>query len=135
MNKDLKVLLLKQACEDIKANAEDIIGSTKYNKSLSIEISFKDEDEIEIPTIIINKEFPISFSEEIDWHPTIEMASKSYYDIHTSERTIVKLYSEVDYTTNTLNYSVSESTDGGTCYWKFNRLNDAVDCYNERLST
>ena len=70
-----------------------------------------------------------------DWHPTIEMASKSYYDIHTSERTIVKLYSEVDYTTNTLNYSVSESTDGGTCYWKFNRLNDAVDCYNQRLST
>ena len=64
MNNELKVLLLKQACEDIKANAEDIIGSTKYNKSLSIEISFKDEDEI--PTIIINKEFPISFSEEID---------------------------------------------------------------------
>ena len=64
MDRKLKVLMLKQACEDIKANAEDIIGSTKYNKSLSIEISFKDEDEI--PTIIINKEFPISFSEEID---------------------------------------------------------------------
>ena len=64
MNNELKVLMLKQACEDIKANAEDIIGSTKYNKSLSIEISFKDEDEF--PTIIINKEFPISFSEEID---------------------------------------------------------------------
>lgn len=64
MNNELKVLLLKQACEDIKVNAEDIIGSTKYNKSLSIEISFKDEDEI--PTIIINKEFPISFSEEIN---------------------------------------------------------------------
>ena len=64
MNNELKVLLLKQACEDIKANAEDIIGSTKYNKSLNIEISFKDEDEI--PTIIINKEFPISFSEEIN---------------------------------------------------------------------
>ena len=70
-----------------------------------------------------------------DWHPSTLMASKSHYDIHTSERTIVRLYSEVDYTTNTLNYSVSESTDGGTCYWKFNRLNDAVDCYNERLST
>lgn len=64
MNNELKVLMVKQACEDIKANAEDIIGSTKYNKSLSIEISFKDEDEI--PTIIINKEFPISFSEEIN---------------------------------------------------------------------
>lgn len=64
MNNELKVLLLKQACEDIRVNAEDIIGSTKYNKSLSIEISFKDEDEI--PTIIINKEFPISFSEEIN---------------------------------------------------------------------
>jgi len=64
MNNELKVLLLKQACEDIKANAEDIIGSTKYNKSLSVEINFEDEDEF--PTIIINKEFPISFSEEID---------------------------------------------------------------------
>ncbi len=64
MNNELKVLMLKQACEDIKANAEDIIGSTKYNKSLSVEINFEDEDEI--PTIIINKEFPISFSEEID---------------------------------------------------------------------
>lgn len=63
MNNELKVLLLKQACEDIKTNAEDIIGSTKYNKSLSVEISFENEDEI--PTIIINKEFPISFSEEI----------------------------------------------------------------------
>ena len=64
MNNELKVLMLKQACEDIKANAEDIIGSTKYNKSLSIEISFENEDEI--PTIIINKEFLISFSEEIN---------------------------------------------------------------------
>lgn len=64
MNNELKVLLLKQACEDIKANAEDIIGSTRYNKSLSVEINFEDEDEF--PTIIINKEFPISFSEEID---------------------------------------------------------------------
>lgn len=64
MNNELKVLLLKQACEDIKANAKDIIGSTKYNKSLSVEINFEDEDEF--PTIIINKEFPISFSEEID---------------------------------------------------------------------
>lgn len=64
MNNELKVLLLKQACEDIKTNAEDIIGSTKYNKSLSVEISFENEDEI--PTIIINKEFPISFSEEIN---------------------------------------------------------------------
>ena len=31
MDKDLKILMLKQACEDIKTNAEDIIGSTKYN--------------------------------------------------------------------------------------------------------
>ena len=63
MDKDLKILMLKQACEDIKANAEDIIGSTKYDKSLSIEINFFED---EIPTIIINKEFPISFSEEIE---------------------------------------------------------------------
>ena len=68
-----------------------------------------------------------------DWHPTTLMASKSHYNIRTSERTIIRLYSEADYTTNTLNYSVSESTDGGICYWKFNRLNDAVDCYNEQL--
>ena len=63
MNNELKVLLLKQACEDIKANAEDIIGSTKYNKNLSIEINFFED---EIPTITINKEFPISFSKEIE---------------------------------------------------------------------
>ncbi len=62
MNNELKVLMLKQACEDIKANAEDIIGSTKYNKNLSVEINFFED---EFPTIIINKEFPISFSEEI----------------------------------------------------------------------
>ena len=68
-----------------------------------------------------------------DWHPTTLMASKSHYNIRTSERTIIRLYSEADYKTNTLNYSVSESTDGGICYWKFNRLNDAVDCYNEQL--
>lgn len=65
MNNELKVLLLKQACEDIKANAEDIIGSTKYNKNLSIEINFFED---EIPTITINKEFPIMFSEEIENH-------------------------------------------------------------------
>lgn len=63
MNNDLKVLMLRQACEDIKANAKDIIGSTKYDKSLSVEINFFED---EIPTITINKEFPISFSEEIE---------------------------------------------------------------------
>lgn len=63
MNQDLKVLMLKQACEDIKANAEDIIGSTKYNKNLSVEINFNED---EVPTITINKEFPISYSKEID---------------------------------------------------------------------
>lgn len=63
MNNDLKLLMLRQACEDIKANAKDIIGSTKYDKSLSVEINFFED---EIPTITINKEFPISFSEEIE---------------------------------------------------------------------
>ena len=63
MNKELKVLLLKQACEDIKANAEDIIGGTKYEKKFSIEINFNED---EVPTITINKEFPISYSKEID---------------------------------------------------------------------
>ena len=68
-----------------------------------------------------------------DWHPSTLMASKSHYDIHTSERTIVRLYSEADYTTNTLNYSVSESLDGEIRYWKFSRLDDAVDFYNDQL--
>ena len=68
-----------------------------------------------------------------DWHPTVLMASQSHYDIQKFERTTIRLYSEIDYMTNTVNYSVSESTDGGTCHWKFNRLDDAVDCYNERL--
>lgn len=63
MNKELKVLLLKQACEDIKANVEDIVGGTKYEKEFSIEINFNED---EVPTIIINKEFPISFSKEIE---------------------------------------------------------------------
>lgn len=68
-----------------------------------------------------------------DWHPTVLMASQSHYDMQKFERTIIRLYSEIDYMTNTVNYSVSESTDGETCHWKFNRLDDAVDCYNERL--
>lgn len=63
MNKELKVLLLKQACEDIKANAEDIIGGTKYDKTLSVEIKFYED---ESPTITINKEFPVEFSNEIN---------------------------------------------------------------------
>ena len=63
MNKELKVLLLKQACEDIKANAEDIIGGTKYDISLSVEIRFYKN---EAPPITINKEFPVEFSEEIE---------------------------------------------------------------------
>ena len=62
MNKELRINLLKQACEDIKENAEDIIGATKYDKSLSVEINFCDE---EFPTITINKEFPVTFSDEI----------------------------------------------------------------------
>ena len=68
-----------------------------------------------------------------DWHPTVLMASQSHYDMQKFERTIIRLYSEISYMTNTVNYSVSESTDGETCHWEFNRLDDAVDCYNERL--
>lgn len=63
MNKELKIEFLKQACKDIEENAEDIIGSTKYDKSLSVEIRFCDED---IPSIIINKEFPVSYTNNID---------------------------------------------------------------------
>lgn len=62
MNKELRINLLKQAREDIKENAEDIIGATKYDNSLTVEINFYNN---EFPTITINKEFPITITEEI----------------------------------------------------------------------
>jgi len=65
MNKELRIKLLKQACKDIENNAEDIIGGTQYDKSLSVEIKFYDE---EFPTITINKEFPVTLSDEITNH-------------------------------------------------------------------
>ena len=65
MDKELRIKLLKQACKDIENNAEDIVGSTKYDKNLSIGINFYDE---EFPTITINKEFPVTFSDEITNH-------------------------------------------------------------------
>lgn len=67
------------------------------------------------------------------WHPMVLMASQSHYDMQKFERTTIRLYSEIDYMTNTVNYSVSESTDGETRHLEFNRLDDAVNCYNERL--
>ena len=63
MNKELRVKLLKQACKDIENNAEDIVGNTKYDTTLSVEINFDDN---EFPTITINKEFPVSFTDEIE---------------------------------------------------------------------
>ena len=68
-----------------------------------------------------------------DWHPMVLMASQSHYNRQKFESTTIRLYSEIDYMTNTVNYSVSELTNGETCHWKFNRLDDAVDFYNERL--
>lgn len=68
-----------------------------------------------------------------DWHPTTLMASKSRYNEYTFKHTVVRLYSEADYKMNILNYSVSESLDGEIRYWKFIRLDDAVDFYNEQL--
>lgn len=65
MNKELRIKLLKQACKDIENNAENIIGGTQYDKSLSVEINFYDE---EFPTTTINKEFPVTFSDEITNH-------------------------------------------------------------------
>lgn len=62
MNKELRINLLKQACEDIKENAEDIVGNTKYDTALSVEICFYDN---EFPTITINKEFPVMDTEEV----------------------------------------------------------------------
>lgn len=61
MNHNLRIELLKQACEDIKYHAEEIVGSTKFDKSLSISIDFYDEN---FPTITINKEFPVTFSDK-----------------------------------------------------------------------
>ena len=63
MNKELRIKLLKQACEDIKENAEDIVGNTKYDTTLSVEIRFDDN---EFPTIVVNKEFSVSFTDEIE---------------------------------------------------------------------
>ena len=68
-----------------------------------------------------------------DWHPSTLMASKSHYDERTFKSTVVRLYSETDYKMNILNYSVSESLDGEIRYWKFSRLDDAIDFYNEQL--
>lgn len=69
-----------------------------------------------------------------DWNPTTLMASKSFCNALTHERTIIRLYSEIDYETNTVSYSVSESINGGIQYWKFYRLDDAVYCYNRKLN-
>ncbi len=63
MNKELRIKLLKQACKDIENNAEDIVGNTKYDKTLNVEICFDDN---EFPTIVVNKEFPVSFTDEIE---------------------------------------------------------------------
>lgn len=63
MNKELRIKLLKQACKDIENNAEDIVGNTKYDKTLNVEICFDDN---EFPTITINKEFPITITKEIE---------------------------------------------------------------------
>lgn len=62
MNKELRIELLKQACKDIENNAEDIVGNTKYDTTLCVEICFNDN---EFPTITINKEFPVMITEEV----------------------------------------------------------------------
>lgn len=62
MNKELRIELLKQACKDIENNAEDIVGNTKYDTTLSVKICFNDN---EFPTITINKEFPVMITEEV----------------------------------------------------------------------
>lgn len=62
MNKELRIELLKQACKDIENNAEDIVGNTKYDTTLSVEINFDDN---KFPTITVNKEFPVMITEEV----------------------------------------------------------------------
>ena len=56
---------LKQACNDIKNLAEEIVGSVEYTKYFTIEITF-DDDDGGYPTITINKEFPVTFSDEMN---------------------------------------------------------------------
>lgn len=69
-----------------------------------------------------------------DWHPSTLMASKSHYDIHTSERTTVRLYSEIDYETEEITYKVSVSHNDDIDYTEFHYLFNAVDFYNNKLS-
>lgn len=65
MREEVKVLYLKQACKDIEEHAEEIIGSTKWNKSLEISIIFDETEEYTTPCIRINKEFFVTFSDDI----------------------------------------------------------------------
>ena len=65
MNKELRMACLKQACDDIKNLAEEIVGSVEYTKYFTIEITF-DDDDSGYPTITINKEFPVTFSDEMN---------------------------------------------------------------------
>jgi len=64
VNKELRIAYIKQACDDIKNLAEEIVGSSEYTKYFTIEITFDDGDS-GYPTITINKEFPVTFSDEI----------------------------------------------------------------------
>lgn len=65
-----------------------------------------------------------------DWHPKIQMACESFYNIHNKERITIALYSNY---IKGWKYSVVKSSYGGILYWNFNSLNDAVDFYNKRI--
>ena len=64
MNHKLEIEFLKQACEDIKSHAEEIVGTTKFDKNLEISIRLIDEYDECIPMIVINKKFPVTLSDE-----------------------------------------------------------------------
>lgn len=68
-----------------------------------------------------------------DWHPTVLMASKSFYDVSKDERTVVRLYSEDNFKTSELSYLVSVSNNGDIDQSRFECLIDAINFYNERI--
>lgn len=68
-----------------------------------------------------------------DLHPTTLLAGKSFSNGYKNERVTVRLHSEVDYEKEELSYTVSEELKGGVLYWHFDSLDNAVNCYNERL--
>lgn len=68
------------------------------------------------------------FAEDFyDWHPTTLMA------VDSVDGTTITLYSQINYEKEELSYTVYDTSDEGVAYSNFDALDDAVNCYNERL--